>query len=46
MTGLVPPTVVDSGFRNRYNIIGFCGIDLSNKPVDYYITNTEEHTVE
>ena len=40
LTGDVPPTIVDSNFRNTYNIIGFCGINMISYPVDYYISDT------
>lgn len=43
-TGVVPGTVVDSDFRNTYNIIGFCGIDVRAPAVDYYIINSQEQT--
>ena len=43
-TGLVPPTIVDSDFRNTYNIIGFCGIDIRNPAVDFYIVGEDETT--
>ena len=44
ITGMIPPTIVNSNFRNVYNIVGFCGIDIYAKPVDYYILDTKEHT--
>ena len=44
-TGTVPATIVDSDFRNTYNIIGFCGIDaLIPCAVDYYIIGEGQTT--
>ena len=43
-TGLVPATIVDSDFRNTYNIIGFCGIDIRCPAVDFYIVGEDETT--
>ena len=42
LTGEVPGTIVDSDFRNTYNIIGFCGVDMTTYPIDYYITDTTQ----
>jgi hypothetical protein len=39
VTGKVEEVVVDSDFRNTYNIVGFCGIDLEAIPMDYYISD-------
>lgn len=44
LTGLIPGTVVDSDFRNTYNIIGFCGIDVRVPAIDFYIVDSQEHT--
>ena len=44
-TGSVPATIVDSDFRNTYNIIGFCGIDAFIPcAVDYYIIGEGQTT--
>ena len=43
-TGLVPPTIVDSDFRNTYNVIGFCGIDVNVPAMDFYIVGEDEAT--
>ena len=42
MTGIVPPTIVDSDFRNVYTIVRFCGIDIFLPPMDYYILDTKK----
>mgnify|MGYP005855778119 CR=1 FL=1 len=43
-TGIVPPTIVNSDFRNTYNVIGYCGIDISVPAVDYYIVGEDQTT--
>ena len=43
-TGLVPATVVDSDFRNTFNIIGFCGIDVEVPAMDFYIVDCKDTT--
>jgi len=36
-TGLVPPVMKNSDFRNTYSIVGFCAIDCRVTPVRYGI---------
>jgi len=36
-TGLVPPVMTNSDFRNTYSIVGFCAIDCRVTPVRYGI---------
>lgn len=36
--------MVDSDFRNTYNIIGFCGIEIRAPAVNYYLVDSQEHT--
>ena len=36
-TGLVPPVMTNSNFRNTYSIVGFCAIDYRVTPVRYGI---------
>ena len=43
-TGIVPATVVNSDFRNTYNVIGYCGIDPTAPAVDYYIVGEDQTT--
>jgi transposase len=37
ITGVVPDTIVDSDFRNTYNLTGFCGIDPRSAPMSWTI---------
>ena len=37
-TGVVPPILTSSDFRNTYSIVGFCGIDTQMSAVRYGIT--------
>ncbi len=39
LTGLVPHTMTDLDLRNRYSIIGICGISKWSSPVRYRITD-------
>ena len=36
-TGLVPPVMTNSNFRNTYSIVGFCAIGCRVTPVRYGI---------
>ena len=45
-TGVVPPVMTHSDFRNTYSIVGFCGIDFRTTPIRYGISqgiNDSEH---
>ena len=47
-TGVVPPIMTHSDFRNTYSIVGFCGIDSRTIPIRYGISqgiNDSEHFV-
>jgi len=37
LTGIVPPVIADSDFRNTYCIMGFCGVDPMSAPFQYTI---------
>jgi hypothetical protein len=37
ITGVTPPVIADSDFRNSYCIMGFCGVDLMNAPFQFTI---------
>ena len=37
-TGIVPPVLTHSDFRNTYSIVGFCGIDQRTTPLRYGIS--------
>ena len=43
-SGNVPATVVTLDFRNTYNVIGYCWIDLIVSAVDYYIVREVQTT--
>ena len=38
LTGVVPPVMTHSDFRNTYSVIGFCGIDTRTTTVRYGIS--------
>lgn len=45
ITGITPPVIADSDFRNSYCIMGFCGVDPTNAPFQYTI-GEENHNSE